>query len=334
MNDHADDMSDPIARLSAYRPTTATIEREWPLAQRGTVRARADSASARVRFTPRRRRLPVLLAPVAAGFVLVSLIGGVVVFVARSDDGARDSAAGQSSTGDALPAEATRQTPRVGPEQYAYRSMTYPGNTNGSSTDRLQAWASADGRTYYLRTAHGSSTCVGSSGQEPSQASFDALPTDPVKLHELLRAQAQGSSTRDEAEFVGVGDLLRNSDGLASSQTRYALVAALSLIRRVTVHTDVLDPSGRSAIRVDLVDQGNRPGELDALYFDPATFQLLAEATGNSGLTHNPTAYKSSGYDATGSAATTPVQFTGLQATVMTQEKVVDSVPPAARTCS
>ncbi|MGI8679165.1 MAG: hypothetical protein ACR2LX_10840 [Jatrophihabitans sp.] len=143
-----------------------------------------------------------------------------------------------------------------------------------------------------------------------------------------------GSTSRDEAVFVAVGDDLRITDGLASSKLRAAMLGALGHVQRVQIHEGVRDVLGRPAVRADFVDQKNRPGELDSLYFDPATFQLLAERNGSSGGPSDPHAYQSTSYGAMGAPANTQQQLVGPNnANVMTSEKVVGSLPSSVRNC-
>jgi hypothetical protein len=122
---------------------------------------------------------------------------------------------------------------------------------------------------------------------EPNEKFFASLPTVVETLAAYLWNHVSGSSSRYEAVFVAVGDMLRTADGLASPRLRGALVAVLSRTPGVTVHRGQRDQMGRPAIRLDFVDQRIRPGEIHSYYFDPTSFRFLEDREGrNSQPTH------------------------------------------------
>ena len=104
---------------------------------------------------------------------------------------------------------------------------------------------------------------------------------------------------------------------------------------RITVHTGVHDFRNRPAVRVDFVDQTQRPGELSSLYFDPATFQLLEERDGSSGAatTYSGPSPAWSGPLPGGEPATHDELGGQATVSVMTQEKVVDRLPSSVAGC-
>jgi hypothetical protein len=162
---------------------------------------------------------------------------------------------------------------------------------------------------------------------EPSRAFLAGLPTNVDQLADYLRGHVSGSTSRDEAVFVAVGDALRTGDLLATSQLRAALFGVLGTTSGVTVHPDEPDYLGRPATRVDFVDERNRPGEVQSLYFDPHTYQLLEERDAASGQSI-PSNQPSPGYDDPPAGTGTPGQLIGAAyVDVMVEERVVGSIP-------
>jgi hypothetical protein len=334
------DDADPIGRLAAFRPTAASVQEEWTGAVRDDVRARVLAGTAgappRLRFRPVRRPHTVL-APLVAAAAVVALIGGIVVY---ATDGSGDGAT--QPAGPIYRAPSYRDTAIVGAGQFSHRTVTtyqvVPGHDpkiEGTSSD----WVAPDGTVWSKRTTTGAADeCYhfGHTGSpdfgSPDQAFVDALPTDPSQLLPYLRSHVSGSTSRDEAVFVAVGDLLRTADGLATSKLRAALAGVLSDNGHVTVHPDVTDYRGRAAVRADFVDANNRPGEMDSLYFDATTFQLLEERGGTAPGPTRP--YASTSYDASAEPTTTATDLTGRATiTVLDSETVVDAVPADVAGC-
>lgn len=77
---------------------------------------------------------------------------------------------------------------------------------------------------------------------------LDALPTDPVVLDEQLRAGIGETHDEDDALFVMVGDLLRESP--ASPELRRALWEVTARIPGITLVGDVTDAAGRPGVAV------------------------------------------------------------------------------------
>jgi hypothetical protein len=338
----ADVVEDPVERLAAYRPTNQLIDAEWSPADQARMRAGLLAMSAaqpgRLRFVPRRRW--AVAAPISAAAVVALMIG--IALVATS----ADRYSGPLAGGTPFVAGNLTPTPRVGAGEYAYRvtesvTISADGTAEPAGNDpnwatpaHQQVWVAPDGAEWNL--GGGCFPAPKHVGfDEPTQAFFDQMPTDPTKLEQYLRSHVEGSSSQDEAIFVAAGDSLRNADLLASSQLRAAWVEVMSHSNRVTVHTGVRDYLDRPAVRVDFVDQTQRAGELSSLYFDPETFQLLEERWGKSGA---PDSYDgpSPAYDsplpdpqpATDDKLTGPAQLT-----VMTSEKVVDHLPADVQNC-
>ncbi|MDT4936082.1 MAG: hypothetical protein QOK11_3974, partial [Pseudonocardiales bacterium] len=88
----------------------------------------------------------------------------------------------------------------------------------------------------------------------------------PADLDSYLRAHVSGSTSKDEAVFTAVGDMLRG--GLAPAHLRAAAIRVLEHTGHVTA-TSALDTLGRPAIQITFADAASRPGEDQALLFDP-----------------------------------------------------------------
>ncbi len=101
---------------------------------------------------------------------------------------------------------------------------------------------------------------------------LQTLPTDPDKMYEwLVKASGDGSSSKDEANFVLVGDLARES--LMPPEQAAALYRAAAKISGVFVIDDAVDAAGRHGVAVARVDDGERR----ELIFDKKTKEFLGE---------------------------------------------------------
>lgn len=100
---------------------------------------------------------------------------------------------------------------------------------------------------------------------------LQTLPTDPDKMFTWLNSVSQGSSSKDEANFVLVGDLLRES--LMPPAQAAALYRAAARISGVFVIDDAVDAAGRHGVAVARIDDGERR----ELIFDKKTKEFLGE---------------------------------------------------------
>jgi hypothetical protein len=101
---------------------------------------------------------------------------------------------------------------------------------------------------------------------------LQTLPTDPDKMYAWLnKASGDGSSNKDDANFVLVGDLARES--LMPPAQAAALYRAAAKISGVFVIDDAVDAAGRHGIAVARVDAGERV----ELIFDKKTKEFLGE---------------------------------------------------------
>lgn len=108
----------------------------------------------------------------------------------------------------------------------------------------------------------------------PSNTNYrhlESLPTDPDKMYDWLNSVSEGSSSKDEANFVLVGDLARES--LMPPAQAAALYRAAAKISGVFVIDDAVDAAGRHGVAVARVDDGER----NELIFDKKTKEFLGE---------------------------------------------------------
>ncbi|MFJ8537391.1 CU044_5270 family protein [Streptomyces sp. NPDC093591] len=102
---------------------------------------------------------------------------------------------------------------------------------------------------------------------------LQTLPTDPDKMYKWLNSVSEGSNSKDEANFVLVGDLARES--LMPPAQAAALYRAAAKISGVFVIDDTVDAAGRHGVAVARVDRGQR----FELIFDRKTKEFLGERT-------------------------------------------------------
>lgn len=101
---------------------------------------------------------------------------------------------------------------------------------------------------------------------------LQTLPTDPDKMYDwLVKASGDGSSNKDEANFVLVGDLARES--LMPPAQAAALYRAAARISGVFVIDDAVDAAGRHGVAVARIEDGER----QELIFDKKTKEFLGE---------------------------------------------------------
>jgi hypothetical protein len=342
------DKPDVLELVARYAPAPAAIELEWTSARSrevltaivgdvDTEPARTAAAVALQAIPTHagaagrgwRRTLPIAA---SAAALLVALAGLTVMF---RNSGATSGSAG----GAAFDPPPGLSTSSIDDSEYSYRVLeqididaTGQAVPHGPNAMTIRDYVAPSGDVVSFRPGqeppcfrfpqHGAGSIA-----DPNRAFFAALPTDPEELRTYLRSHVSGSSSRDEAVFVAVGDMLREADGLASPQVRAAFVAVLSRTAGVTLHENTRDYLDRPAIRVDYVNQKTRPGEVNSLYFAPDTFQLLAEQSSTNGA---PDTYAgpSPAYDATAPAGVDPEQLAGPGVvTVMASETVVTTVP-------
>ena len=302
------DEHDPLHRLTTYRPGRALIDSEW------SPRDQADRARRDHDVVPREHacdggaRLPRLNpAAVSAAAIAAIIVGVVLVAVHPGRNPGRGGADRPRSFA------AAQNTATVGDGQYARRTMTtYRVDADGTATQTAQGtvWAAPDGALWMDGTlsAAGCAHFAAPSGgdfEQPTTAFFDQLPTTPGDLESFMRAHTSGSSSQDEALFVATGDMLRDTDLLASAQLRAAAVSVLSGLSGVTaahgrdrLPRPTRDPprlgepgsaSGRGVLA--LLRSGDLPAARGAGRTERGTGQLRRPLTGLFGAT-NPAPHR------------------------------------------
>lgn len=344
--------------LACFAPTAGSVASEWSPALRidtlagiiGTGEPAADPAVHDIRLhflpadpTPRRRQRARGMSVAASVGVLVTAAGVLLALLFSGGSGGQTQPGGLGAAFDP-PAGLSDAT--LGPHHYSYRidqqmDLDANGKPKAQGQDAMidRSWVSPKGDIVSFRTGS-QNGCFrfkhsgNPSFQEPTQSFFDSLPIGVDPLNTYLRKHVSGSTSREEAVFVAVGDALSTADGLATPRLRAALVGVLSRTRGVYVHKNVRDYFGRAALRADFIDPKSRPNVVASLYFDPATFQLLEERNGTTSQP-NPYTGPSPAYDAPPATANHPQELTGAAyIDIATTEKVTDVLPTIPPTCS
>lgn len=272
---------DPLDLIAAYRPTQRGLDDEWPAARRTALLERIQAtpaqdvpdvpAATRVRVHSRRRWVVAAAVGVAAA--------ALVPLVLPSDQpGGATSAAAKTLERLAIAAE---KTPADAVKPGQFRHLIDVETQAGMSSRTHESWTAYDGRTWRRDTAAGNTEYFefpagGANVNAPTPQFLQSLPTDPGKLHRYLEKHVSGSTSRDEAVFVAVGDMLRG--GFAPPTLRAAAIRMLERAGHVTV-LQGKDSAGHPAIVVRFRDPVQRPGETNSLYFDPATSAIEEETT-------------------------------------------------------
>ncbi|MEV1064327.1 CU044_5270 family protein [Streptomyces sp. NPDC050263] len=234
---------------------------------------------------PERKRKPWLRP--AFGAVAVAAVTAVTFTVLPSEQSepARSTEAVRLLEDIALAAEHADMPADIRDDQFVYiKSKVAWTSQSGDGPAKLdpvherEVWLSVDGKQEGLleEPHHGF-------GQEPLEAQtpgipsntnyrhLQTLPTDPDKMFEWLDSVSQGSSSKDEADFVLVGDLARES--LMPPAQAAALYRAAARISGVFVIDDAVDAAGRHGVAVARIDDGER----HELIFDRKTREFLGE---------------------------------------------------------
>jgi hypothetical protein len=238
-----------------------------------------------LRRRDRRRRRERLMAGGVGLVLVVGVFGGLLAVFTRT--AGRDDRPGASSNGRA-------NAPALAPGQDMYRRTTIV-TPDGNVV--LETWWATDesGRVAASCTIPDCRDSYGpppagtfGAGQFPTDDDVSGLSTDASVLEgQLLARSAEGGSSPRPAfspgpevsEGVtagGLWDAIANilDDNTGTPELRAALFDVASGIPGVEVQTGVTDPGGRPATALILRDSANGPA---AMYFDPATKQVLAE---------------------------------------------------------
>lgn len=233
---------------------------------------------------PRRRRW---LRPALVAGVVTAVTAVAVVVIAPSGDHAGPSASREAAAlleDIALAAEHVEE-PKIRDDQFVYiRSKVGWTSQAGDAPAKLEpvrgreVWVSVDGSRPGMlhdpgaRSDH--ETLEKPTPEIPSNTGYrhlQTLPTDPDGMLDWLHSKSEGGSSEDEATFVLVGDLARES--LMPPAQAAALYRAAARIPGVFVIDDAVDAAGRHGVAVARIDDGERV----ELIFDKETKEFLGE---------------------------------------------------------
>ncbi|GCB47008.1 CU044_5270 family protein [Streptomyces sp. NL15-2K] len=184
----------------------------------------------------------------------------------------------------ALAAEHTQVPADIRDDQFVYikskggwTSQTNDGPAKLDPIYQREVWLSIDGREGMMHAPYQRSYNEPLEAQTPGIPSntnyrhLQTLPTDPDKMFKWLNSVSEGSNSKDEANFVLVGDLARES--LMPPAQAAALYRAAAKISGVFVIDDAVDAAGRHGVAVARIDDGERT----ELIFDKTTKEFLGE---------------------------------------------------------
>jgi hypothetical protein len=244
-------------------------------AARAGLDASTDAAALRVAATrralDRRRRRRVVLS------ALVGVAASAALVLAPTLDLLGRGPGGTASATETL----LRAAGAAGDQQdgwadapYWHTVSEYQDPGRGSTVYRRESWQSRDGVGILVDQGVKDGETIGlGPAAFPAGEKFltwdelDALPTDPVVLDEQLRAGIGETHDEDDALFVMVGDLLRESP--ASPELRRALWEVAARIPGITLVGDVTDAAGRPGVAV--------ARGIQQYVLDPDDGQLLEE---------------------------------------------------------
>lgn len=308
--------TDVIQQLAHIAPAPEDLEVRWPAAQRAELSSRILSGaiggdsrlrhlpSPRIRRGPRTRRRRLLTATSLAAAVTVTALA-VPALLPHDVPGALSPAAAAL---DHL-ADVAARTPadRLAPGQFVHtvtRSLQVgvPENPELGAVEsriRMETWTAYDGRSWTRSTradGTGTSTLLQKAYPQSGADYFASLPTDPDQLGRYLRTHTHGSSSKDEAVFLAVGDLMSNDT--APAALRSAAATALSQTDHVRLGSRTTDASGRAVTEFDFVDEAIRPGQVQAFLVDPDTAQVIGRRQTQPGSSYEATTISSEVVDA------------------------------------
>lgn len=286
--------TDPVELLASFRPTNEQLEHDWPADQRAVMRV-----SIRTNATPTgtvtRFRRPATRGHRKQWSAIVGLVGAaaaalLVVQITQSGSGPEDRTAGGTGAATATTtqtfklaalerlATAAKNVKALEPGEFRHLVVHEAQGQSVRST--LESWTDYDGNIWRHDTdnpvgvEYWSFPAIEPIFNAPTPRYLATLPTDPGALQTYLLTHVCGSSSRDEAMFVGVADMLRGD--FASPALRVAAIQVLQRTPHVTAKSSH-DSRGRAALQVDFIDQSIRPGEVQSLFFDPNTSSILEE---------------------------------------------------------
>lgn len=268
----------PLATLTAHRPTDGDLLQAWPVAARErawtAVQAQLTSApsiSGKTGQRPRRRWLAAGAAAAALALT-ISLAPALL-----SPDDATSAQAVQQ-----LVTSAQRSTAQVIPAGAFlhmiitdHQTSTMPGQPNTSSIQ--ESWTASDGRVW-RKDVRAGETAYYEFPAWPDAAPLDitpagtaAMPTNQEALLQYLDSRVRGSSSRHEAIFVAIGDMTRQ--GFVPPGVRAASIKVAAGLPEVTATRD-----GSTTV-LSFADDTIRAGIVQSLIFDSDTAALIGERT-------------------------------------------------------
>lgn len=295
--------NDILDQLRHFKPDPEVLELRWPAESRAGLAEliRHDEVGTRARLRHRPRRRWVVAASVT---VAAAVAAAVPALLPDGVPGAASPAAAAALEQLArVAARAPVDTARPG--QFVHtvlreHTIGVPeGTADGSVPNVIEtrdSWRASDGRlwqrdvavdvtgTTFGRKPQTSTEVIPASEYSTEAAYLESLPTDAGDLDRYLRAHVSGSDSTDEAVFVAVGDMLRG--GTASAGVRSAAVTVLARTDHVRLGPVSRDGLGRDVQEFDFVNEGDRPGVVEALLFDTRTAQLIGERTTQPGAEH------------------------------------------------
>jgi hypothetical protein len=209
-----------------------------------------------------------LVAAVASIVVLPSLFNGAAPGRAPTGSAAIASLSVAAGGGPTAPAPPGQYLHIVDRERF------------GHELDVIQTWTNHDGLRWFAYSANQGNPPLVTWGENDTAGAslrfMDSLPTTGSGLAAYLDTHVTGSSTKDEAIFTAVGDLIRLQG--APPALRAAAFQVLEHTAHITTEP-ARDSLNRTAVKVTFHDPTGESGPT-SLLFDPATSVLLEEQEG------------------------------------------------------
>lgn len=143
----------------------------------------------------------------------------------------------------------------------------------------MHSWTASDGRMWRCDVYPSGATEYLEFDPPPadwSPAAIAGLPTDPDDLMKVLGDRASGSSSHEEAIFVGVQDILMM--GYTPPAVQQAAIESLATLDEVTVRQGT-SPAGRQLLEVRFHDRQIRGPQAQSMWFDESTGLLVETST-------------------------------------------------------
>jgi hypothetical protein len=282
------DEAPDLARLAGHRPTSDELVAAWSSSRRERVLdgiLTAISSDARLETarnrTPRhigatvggaptrgRRRLVALVGIAAAAAVAISVVPALLSPQSLPAADAIDRLAQAAGRSQALVIPDGKFLHMIVEE------TQHGGGESANGTRTHESWTDADGHLWRKDTDNGqvsylSLPSLDGGPVDMSPRGVAKLPTDADALLDHLESRVEGSTSRDEAVFVAVGDMTRM--GYTPPAVRAAAIQALGTLPEVSAE------ESHGQVTLTYTDDSARPGVRQSLVFDAATTRLVAE---------------------------------------------------------